>query len=166
MVNCNQQTEIQREDCYNCFMIYYDYENFKNDTRKLIEEVRSFGPEAIVAVARGGLTLAHAMAEGLDIREVESIRTELYDNDKKRDAICIYGECNFLDKKCVLVVDDIADSGDTLEAVMQKLQADNPNAEFKSATLFYKKTSIHQPDFTVNEANDWIDFFWDRDFKL
>ena len=146
-------------------MIYYDYENFKNDTWKLIEKVRSFDPEVIVAVARGGLTLAHAMAEGLDIREVESIRTELYDNDKKRDTICIYGECNLLDKKRVLVVDDIADSGDTLEAVMQKLYADNPNIEFKSATLFYKKTSIHQPHFTINEANDWIDFFWDRDFK-
>ena len=146
-------------------MIYYSYENFRNDTRSLIEEVRGFDPEVIVAVARGGLTLAHAMAEGLDIRAVESIRTELYDNDKKRDSICIYGECNLMNHKRVLVVDDIADSGDTLFAIMQKLQNDNPHAEFKTATLFYKKTSIHQPDFTVNEALDWIDFFWDRDFK-
>lgn len=146
-------------------MIYYSYENFKNDTCKLLDEVRDFNPEVIVAVARGGLTLAHAMAEGLGIREVESIRTELYDNDKKRDTICIYGECNLLNKKRVLVVDDIADSGDTLDAIIQKLQSDNPNAAFKTATLFYKKTSIHQPDFTVNEALDWIDFFWDRDFK-
>ena len=146
-------------------MIYYSYESFKNDTCKLIEKVRSFDPEVIVAVARGGLTLAHAMAEGLDIREVESIRTELYDNDKKRDVICIYGECNLLNKKRVLVVDDIADSGETLEAIMQKLHADNPDTEFKTATLFSKTTSLHQPDFTINEALDWIDFFWDRDFK-
>jgi xanthine phosphoribosyltransferase len=146
-------------------MIYYAYENFKNDTCKLIDKVRSFDPEVIVALARGGLTLAHAMAEGLNIRAVESIRTELYDNDKKRDAICIYGECNLLNKKRVLVVDDIADSGDTLEVVMQKLHADNPDTEFKTATLFYKRTSVHQPDFTVNEALDWIDFFWERDFK-
>ncbi|MBU0632033.1 phosphoribosyltransferase [bacterium] len=146
-------------------MIYYSYENFKNDARKLIDEVRSFDPEVIVAVARGGLTLAHAMAEGLGIRAVESIRTELYDNDQKRDNICIYGECDLLSHKRVLIVDDIADSGDTLDAIMKHLQGDNPHAEFKTATLFYKKTSIHQPDFTVNEALDWIDFFWDRDFK-
>ena len=37
--------------------------------------------------------------------------------------------------------------------------------EFNSATLFYKKTSIYEPDFWVNEADDWIDFFWERDFK-
>jgi len=146
-------------------MIYYAYENFKNDTCKLIDKVRSFDPEVIVALARGGLTLAHAMAEGLNIRAVESLRTELYDNDQKRDAICIYGECSLVNKKRVLVVDDIADSGDTLEAVMQKLHADNPDTEFKTATLFYKRTSVHQPDFTVNEALDWIDFFWERDFK-
>jgi xanthine phosphoribosyltransferase len=146
-------------------MIYYNYETFKNDTCKLINEVRSFNPEVIVAVARGGLTLAHAMAEGLNIREVESIRTELYDDDKKRDAICIYGECTLAEKKRVLVVDDISDSGETLEAIMLKLQADNPDTEFKTATLFYKKTSIFQPDFYINEANDWIDFFWERDFK-
>ena len=146
-------------------MIYYSYENFKNDTCKLIDEVRGFDPELIIAVARGGLTLAHAMAEGLNIREVESIRTELYDNEKKRETITIFGECNLLNKKRVLVVDDIADSGETLEAIMKKLHADNPQTAFKTATLFYKKTSLHQPDFSINEALDWIDFFWDRDFK-
>ena len=147
-------------------MIYYSYENFKSDTWTLIDEVRSFNPEVIVAIARGGLTLAHAMAEGLDIRAVESIRTELYDNDKKRDDICIYGECTLLNKKRVLVVDDIADSGITLKAVMEKLAKDNLHVEFKTATLFYKKSSIFQPDYSVNEATDWIDFFWDRDFKV
>lgn len=146
-------------------MIYYSYENFKNDARQLIEDVRDFNPEVIVAIARGGLTLAHAMAEGLDIREVQTLQTELYDGDKKRDMICINGDCNLVDKKQVLVVDDIADSGDTLYAIMEKLKTDYPKIEFKTATLFYKKSSIHQPDFSVNEALDWIDFFWDRDFK-
>ena len=146
-------------------MVYYGYEEFREDARTLINEVKEFAPQVIVAVARGGLTLAHAMAEGLDIRAVESIRTELYDNTEKRDEICIYGECNLMNHKRVLVVDDIADSGDTLVAVMEKLQQDNPHAEFKTATLFYKHTSVHQPDFKVKEAPDWIDFFWDRDFK-
>ena len=146
-------------------MIYYSYENFKNDTCKLIDELTAFKPEVIVAVARGGLTLSHALAEGLNIRAVDSIRTELYDKDQKRENICIYGECNLLSHKRVLVVDDISDSGDTLDAVMKKLRADNLHVEFKTATLFYKKTSIFKPDFYINEATDWIDFFWERDFK-
>lgn len=145
-------------------MKYYSYENFKNDTRILIEKVRVSDFEAIVAIARGGLTLSHAMAEGLDIRQVQSIRTELYDKSQKRENITIFGACEFKNIKRVLVVDDISDSGDTLNAVMKHLNSEFENIEFKSATLFYKKTSIYEPDFWINEADDWIDFFWERDF--
>ena len=146
-------------------MKYYAYENFKQDTNLLIKKTQEFAPEAIVAIARGGMTLAHAMAEGLHIRDVQSVRTELYDETQKRDSLSLFGICDFRDKKSVLVVDDIADSGDTLKAVMHELKNSHPNIKFKSATLFYKKSSAIEPDFWINEADDWIDFFWERDFK-
>ncbi|MDD5202040.1 MAG: phosphoribosyltransferase family protein [Sulfurimonas sp.] len=146
-------------------MKYYAYEEFKNDTNTLIKKVRDFHPEAILAIARGGLTLAHVMAEGLDIREVQSVRTELYDKTSKRDTITIFDSCVFENKFRILVVDDIADSGETLEAIMKHLVKKYPQIEFKSATLFYKTTSIYEPNFWVKEADDWIDFFWERDFK-
>lgn len=71
-------------------MKYYSYENFKVDTNTLIKKVESLHFEAIVAVARGGLTLSHAIAEGLDIRQVQSIRTELYDKSLKRERVLPY----------------------------------------------------------------------------
>lgn len=146
-------------------MKYYAYEEFKNDTNTLKNKVRDFSPEALLAIARGGLTLSHALAEGLNIREVQSIRTELYDKTCKRDLITIFDTCVFEKKSRILVVDDIADSGETLEAIMKHLAQKYPAIEFKSATLFYKTTSIYEPHFWVQEANDWIDFFWERDFK-
>lgn len=146
-------------------MKYYAYENFKNDTNSLIYRVNEFHCEAIISVARGGLTLAHAMAEGLNIRNVQTIRTELYDTIHKREELAIFGTCKFENIKRVLVLDDIADSGDTLKAVMCYLESEFSEIEFKSATLFYKKTSIYEPHFWVNEADGWIDFFWERDFK-
>ena len=146
-------------------MKYYAYENFKNDTNKLLNQVREFKPEVIVGIARGGLTLCHAIAEGLDVRKVQTIRTELYDNTHKRDELSIFGECNFGSTKRVLVVDDIADSGDTLNAVMNYFESEFKHIDFKSSTLFYKKTSIYEPHFWINEADDWIDFFWESDFK-
>lgn len=146
-------------------MKYYSYEDFRIDTKKLLLNVKEFNPEVIVGIARGGLTLAHVLAEGLDIREVQTLRTELYDNTQKRDAISIFGDCSFKDISRVLVVDDISDSGDTLKAVMPHLASKHENIEFKSSTLFYKKTSVYEPDFWIHEADDWIDFFWERDFK-
>ncbi len=144
---------------------YYSYENFRNDTCKLIANVKSFKPEAIVGIARGGLSLSHSMAEGLDIRDVQSIRTELYDATCKREELSLFGECRLEHVKRVLVVDDIADSGETLAYIMQYLQKTFPEVLFKSSTLFYKKTSIYEPDFWINEANEWIEFFWEKDFN-
>ncbi len=146
-------------------MKYYSYENFKNDTNLLIKQVEEFEFEAIVAIARGGLTLAHAMAEGLNIRNVQSLRTELYDDTQKREAITIKNGCEFKDVKKVLVVDDISDSGDTLKAVMDELTKKYENIEFKTATLYYKKRSIYEPDFWINEADGWINYFWESDFS-
>jgi len=147
-------------------MKYYSYEDFKNDTRELIIKVKKLEVDAIVGISRGGLTLAHAMAEGLGIRDVQTIRTELYDKNCKRDTLSIFGKCSFAGIKKVLVVDDIADSGETIKAVMDFLVLQNSDVEFVSATLFYKKTSVYEPVFWINEANDWIDFFWERDFVI
>jgi len=142
---------------------YYGYEDFRSDANRLIERVGVFEPEAILAIARGGYTLSHAMAEGLGIRDVQSLRSELYDKECKREALTLFGECSFRAKR-VLVVDDIADSGETLRFIMEYLQKNFPDLECKSATLFYKKTSLYEPDFWINEANSWIEFFWEKDF--
>jgi xanthine phosphoribosyltransferase len=142
---------------------YYAYEDFQKDTKKLINAVKEYNAEAILAVARGGYTLSHAMAEGLNLRDLQSIRTELYDKEKIREEITLFGECNFNVKR-VLVVDDIADSGKTLAFIMEYLKKEFSEIEFQSATLFYKKTSVYEPDFWVNEADAWIEFFWEKDF--
>jgi len=144
---------------------YYSYESFKADTNTLIKEVKPFEAQTILAIARGGMSLAHYMAEGLNIRDVQSIRTELYDNEHKRSELTLFGECLFAEHvKKVLVVDDIADSGETLEFIMNYLHENFKDVEFKSMTLFYKKTSVYQPDYWINEADAWIEFFWEKDF--
>lgn len=146
-------------------MKYYAYEDFKQDTNTIIKRVESFKADAIVGVARGGLTLAHALAEGLKIREVQAIRTELYDDMSKREQLSVFDTLSFTDASRVLIVDDIADSGETLLAVMEHLKVKYPHILFHSATLFYKKSSLYEPHTWINEADDWIDFFWERDFK-
>ena len=145
--------------------IYYSYEDFRGDTRKIIQEIESFDAEAIVGVARGGLTLSHTIAEGLNIRDVQTIRTELYDGDSKRQDISLFGLCSFKNIKRVLVVDDIADSGKTLEFIMKYLELNFPDIEFKTATLFYKKTSVYEPTIWIKEAKEWIEFFWEKDYE-
>jgi len=147
-------------------MKYYSYDEFRKDTKQLLESVKPLQVDMVLGIARGGLTLAHALSEGLELRNVQTLRTELYDEQIKRKQITIYSTCSFKNIKKVLVVDDIADSGDTLKAVMEELILQNPSVEFVSATLFYKKTSVYEPTFWVQEADEWIEFFWEKDFSF
>ena len=145
-------------------MIYYDYKRFCTDVQSLAKQCEVFRPDTILAVARGGVTLGHALSMALDTRNLQSIRTESYDGEVQRNTINVYGTCDLSASKRILVVDDIVDSGQTLMHLMPFLRSLNPAAEFKIATLFTKQSAIMQPDFSLHEATDWIDFFWERDF--
>ncbi|MBN2815727.1 MAG: phosphoribosyltransferase [Campylobacterales bacterium] len=143
---------------------YYSYDSFRQDTLKLLVELKKLELDTIVGIARGGLTLAHAISEGLSLRSVQTLQTQLYDGEEKRDFLTLEGSCQLKGKKKVLVVDDIADSGETFKAVMEYLEHHYPEIEFFSAALFYKKSSCYEPHYWINEANCWIEFFWEVDF--
>lgn len=145
-------------------MIYYSYENFKTDIPLLREKCETFHADTIVAIARGGMTVGHALAMALEIRNLQSLRCESYDNHTQRESLLIHGECNFDQSKRVLIVDDIVDSGKTLHALMPILQKRYPTILFATASLFTKPTALVQPDYSLHEAQNWIDFFWERDF--
>jgi xanthine phosphoribosyltransferase len=145
-------------------MITYSYEHFKNDLQPLSTLCEAFQADTILSVARGGMTLGHALSMSLDIRNLQSIRVESYDGDTQRDHVSIIGSCDLSGAKRVLVVDDIVDSGQTLAELIPFLRSEHPSCEFKIATLFTKPTALIQPDFYLHEANDWIEFFWERDF--
>ena len=145
-------------------MYYYDYQEFKNDTLNLASQCRSFEPDTILGIARGGLMLSQILAYALKIRNLQSIRVESYDEQHKRDTLNLHVDCDLNGCERVLVVDDIVDSGETLKEVLSSLQILYPDTTFKSAALFYKPTAVIQSDFKVKEATEWIEFFWEKDF--
>ena len=142
---------------------YYGYDEFKKDTQVLVDKCRVYEPDVLLAVARGGLTLAHLMAQALDMRNLYSLNSIHYEGEMKLDTFNIFNIPDVSHAKRVLIIDDIVDSGETMEEILKVLADKFPGVEFKLATLFYKKTAILQPDYAVREANEWIDFFWEVD---
>lgn len=145
--------------------LYYSYELFKNDTQILVDKCRDFEPEILLAVARGGLTLSHLMAQAFDMRNLYTLNSIHYEGELKLDTFNIFNIPDLSHAKKVLIIDDIVDSGETMREILKVLKEKFPNVQFKLATLFYKKTAVIQPDFSVREANEWIDFFWEIDVK-
>ncbi len=144
-------------------MIYYGYETFREDTKTLVAAVRPYAPDALVSVARGGMMLGQFISYGLDLRNIHSVRVEAYDGEERRERATVLGHCDLSGAQRVLIVDDIVDSGMTLEALLESLRNAYPQAEFRTAAIFHKPSASLQPDFSVREATEWIDFFWESD---
>ena len=145
--------------------LYYSYDLFKNDTQILVDKCRNFEPEILLAIARGGVTLSHLMAQALDIRNLFTLNSIHYEKEEKLDTFNIFNIPDLTNAKKVLIIDDIVDSGETMKEILSILNEKFPKIEFKIATLFYKSTALIKPDFCVREANEWIDFFWEVDVK-
>ena len=145
--------------------LYYSYELFVKDTQVLVDKCRDFEPEILLAVARGGLTLSHLMAQAMDMRNLYTLNSIHYEGELKLDTFNIFNIPDVSHAKKVLIVDDIVDSGETMREILKVLSEKFPNVEFKLATLFYKKTAVLRPNYSVREANEWIDFFWEIDVK-
>jgi len=67
--------------------------------------------------------------------------------------------------KRVLLVDDVADTGESLILAKEKVLVLNPS-ELKVATLNYKPKSKIKPDFFVEETLKWLVYPWEiREFE-
>ncbi len=142
---------------------YYDYKTFLKDIKLLQKEIKNYNPDTLLAIARGGLTIGHFLAISLNTRRLFTLNSIHYKDDLKLDTLKIFNIPDLNDAKRVVILDDIADSGETLQGIIDKIQKKYPHIDFKVATIFYKPSSIIQPDFTIREAKGWIDFFWEVD---
>ncbi|AOO65871.1 phosphoribosyltransferase [Sulfurospirillum halorespirans] len=142
-------------------MRYYSYEEFKEDVNTLSKEIKPYNPDVILAVARGGMTLGHFLAEALEMRNLYSINSVHYEETRKLDTINIFNIPDLSKAKRVVIVDDIIDSGETMIEIERVLGAKYPDVDFKIAAVFYKEKALLRPDFAAREATEWIEFFWD-----
>ncbi|NLK66557.1 MAG: phosphoribosyltransferase [Campylobacteraceae bacterium] len=143
-------------------MINYGFTEFEKDVKELTRLVKKeFEPEVLLAVARGGLTIGHFMANALKNRNLFVLNSIHYDDDKKLDTVEVFNIPDLSKYKRVLIVEDIIDSGESMVEILRILKDLYPEVEFKTATLFYKERALVKPDFTIKEAKDWIVFLWD-----
>ena len=147
-------------------MIYYSYERFGGDVKELVKMTLEYNPDTLIAIARGGLTLGHAYASATDNRQLMTINSILYEGERKGKVCEIFNVPELGKAKKVLLLDDIVDSGQTIKEILNYLTHHFPEVEFKIASIYYKKTAMIQPDFALHETNEWIEFFWEKDYLI
>lgn len=144
---------------------YYSCNELITDVKRLKAQIDR-PIDTIVAIARGGLTLAHLLSELMGIRHTFCINTIGYKGRQKLGSVEVFNLPDLSDSKHILIVDDIVDSGDTLIEVLATLMDRYEQRYFYTAALFYKPTASIKPNWYLYEASDdWIEFFWEADAK-
>ena len=110
----------------------------------------------IIAVTRGGMVPAMIVARELDVRFIDAISVKSYDHKTQSEAK-VLKPASIEDGKTTLVIDDLVDTGKTLEVVRTKF----PLAHF--ATIYAKPKGRAFVDTFVTEVSQdtWIYFPWD-----
>jgi uncharacterized protein len=121
-----------------------------------------FVPDFVIAIARGGMLLAGAVAYALGTKACGALNVEFYTGVDQRlpEPVILPplldGEA--LMSKRVLLVDDVSDSGRTLALAVQLLE--DHGAEVRTACLYAKPRTVLVPDFTWRRTGQWITFPW------
>ena len=122
-----------------------------------------FKPDLIVGVCRGGWAPARVMSDLLENANTASIRIEFYLAPGVTSRKPVISQAIMVPVKGVnvLVVDDVADTGESLKVAVEHLDVCGAKA-IRTATIYYKPQSIFKPDFFIVQTEQWIIFPWER----
>jgi hypoxanthine phosphoribosyltransferase len=129
----------------------------------LIVHTSGFRFNQIICVARGGLRVGDVLSRIFDM-PLAILSTHSYsaEGGTVRGELVIAEHMTMTKPRLgdrVLLVDDMVDSGHTLEAVHKELPKRFPHlAALKTAVLWWKACSVIEPDFYVEHLQDnpWI----------
>jgi hypoxanthine phosphoribosyltransferase len=140
------------------------WEQFGKASRELTQQVvdSGFVPDLILSITRGGLVPAGAMAYALDLKNVHIMNVEFYTGVDRRlpEPVLLppLPARNYLLDRKILIVDDVADTGETLRSVRD--YCDECALESRVAVLFEKPHSIIACDYVWKRTDRWISFPW------
>lgn len=154
---------------------YLDAQELLEDSMQLGMKVfeSGFVPTFIVAIWRGGAPIGIAVQEVLQLQGIKTnhiaIRTSSYEGiDGRADTVQVYS-MNYLIKNIshtdkLLIVDDVFDTGKSIEAVIAHLHAKarlNTPEHIRVAVPYYKPTrnlTGRAPDYYLHETEQWLKF--------
>jgi hypoxanthine phosphoribosyltransferase len=141
---------------------------FGSASRELAQLVADDGyiPEMILSIARGGLLVGGALGYALGVKNVYTMNVEFYTGvDERLEVPRILPPApDFVDLEDarILIADDVADTGHTLESVEEFCAG--KVGEVRVAVLYEKSRSRVKSDYVWRRTDRWIDFPWsDKD---
>ncbi|MDH4394845.1 MAG: phosphoribosyltransferase family protein [Limnobacter sp.] len=141
-----------------------DYPEYNALINRLIDRLRDSGFQFdwVIGVSRGGLPVADAISRTLKLPmavvAASSYQGQSGTNQSELKISASVASVGEVSGRCLLV-DDLVDSGKTLEALTAHLKQQLPTIDaLHTAVLWVKPISVFQPDFAAEhmESDLWI----------
>ena len=141
---------------------HVSWDQLHRDARALAWRLDGREWRAIVAVTRGGMVPAMIVARELDIRAIDTISIKSYKGNGPSDQADLQvlkqpDAALMGDGDGILVIDDLVDSGRTLELIREMY----PKAHFATVYAKPKGKPMVQSYVTEVSQDTWIFFPWD-----
>jgi len=122
----------------------------------------TYFPDIVVAISRGGIIPARVLVDLLEVHQLATIQIQFYIGlgETKGEPILKQALSLPINSNRILLVDDIADTGKSLQYAISYLNQQGAT-EIKTATLYYKTQSIVKPDFYEKQTCSWVVFPWE-----
>jgi hypoxanthine phosphoribosyltransferase len=127
-----------------------------------------FEPDIIISIARSGLIPASLVSYALGNKELYVIKTDLSleqkvgkDQEMRRKPKISQELSKDIEGMKVLVVDEMAVSGSTLQLVSDYLEMKHP-AEVRFSVMYKMPWAEFEPDYYGVEKEEWPIFPWKR----
>ena len=134
---------------------------------KITDTIRSQDTRVscIISLGRGGLVPATLLAHKMDVSRVYNVGIKSY-TGKIQGDFAVYQELHDNElwaikssRGCVLVVDDISDTGKTFQYVKREML--NDIKELRCVSFFIKDKTGFTPRYYGEKTSEWIVFPWE-----
>ena len=135
--------------------------------QELADAIRAsgFNPDYLFGIAVGGLVPLALLSRALKVKNVVTISAHAYefDSTKRGELVVTHMPAIDVQGKKVLLIDEIADSGETLTHLARLLRERCNIGELKTATLVvHQEHCKSRPDFFVLATDQWVVFPWEK----
>ncbi|MFW9960001.1 MAG: phosphoribosyltransferase [Candidatus Thorarchaeota archaeon] len=141
------------------------WQDVYNLTLQLSERIvaSGFKPDIIVGIARGGWIPARILSDVLYMESLQNIRIEYYTDVgvRGKEPKITQPLTGSLKGQSVLIVDEIADTGDSLYHAISHTKSLGVE-EQRSAVLHLKPTSRVIPDYFMVRTSSWVVYPWEN----
>lgn len=140
-------------------LLVLTWNQFFDDVAQLAFKLDGGRFDALVAVARGGLVVARLISDIVEVKRIASLAIEYYKGVNERAASPRLVGGLGLDVRGfkLLVVDDVADTGETLKLAVEHLKSLGAR-EISSCTVYVKPWCRFKPNYYARVVEEWVVF--------